>query len=339
MAHGEGMTKRRRRLALSSVVLLAGLATTGGVMTTCTPTTHGAVASDLGVARTTADLESVVDEPGPVAAETVVGADWEVDRSGLINLNHPEAKAAHLVDGPEPIIIPFHVIRHPRFGLFIVDTGVERALRDDPQHAALSGLAARVMKADKIRVRTDTSSWIAAQKEPLRGVFLTHLHLDHVSGMRDVPDDARVYTGPGESSATGFLNAFVRGPTDAALAGKGALQEWHYAGTGSTTDANAFAGVVDVFGDRTVWAISVPGHTAGSTAYLARTPAGPVLFTGDACHTAWGWEHGVEPGTFSVDQARSADSLARLRAFVARHPRVDVRPGHQLLAHPIAASR
>ena len=311
-----------------------------GALTTCTPTSHGSAASELGVVRTTAELESVVDEPGPVTVETVIGADWEVDRSGLVNLKHPEAKAAKLTDGPEPIIIPFHAIRHPRYGLYIVDTGVERALRDDPQHAALSGIAARFMGVDKIHVRTDTRSWLEAQKEPLRGVFLTHLHLDHVSGMRDVPDDAHVYTGPGESRDTGALNAFVRRPTDAALAGKGALQEWQFGADESQGAARdgAFAGVVDVFGDRTVWAIHVPGHTAGSTAYLARTPAGPVLFTGDACHTAWGWEHGVEPGTFSVDRPRSADSLARLRAFVSRHPRVDVRPGHQLLARPIAAS-
>jgi N-acyl homoserine lactone hydrolase len=60
--------------------------------------------------------------------------------------------------------------------------------------------------------------------------------------------------------------------------------------------------------------------------------------TGDACHTVWGWEYCVEPGTFSVDQRRSADSLARLEAFVARHPRVDVRLGHQVLARPNAAT-
>jgi N-acyl homoserine lactone hydrolase len=172
MTQDEAMTNRRRRLALPTALLVAVLATTAGVLSTCTPTTHGTVAAELGVARTTADLESVVDEPGPVTVETVVGADWEVDRSGLVNLKHPAAKAAHLVDGPEPIIIAFHAIRHPRYGLFIVDTGVERALRDDREHAALSGIAARSMGVDKIRVRTDTRSWIDAQKEPVRGVFL-----------------------------------------------------------------------------------------------------------------------------------------------------------------------
>jgi N-acyl homoserine lactone hydrolase len=90
-----------------------------------------------------------------------------------------------------------------------------------------------------------------------------------------------------------------------------------------------FDGVLDVFGDGSLWAIWVPGHTPGTIAYLARTLTGPVLLVGDACHTAWGWEHDVEPGSFSVDRAKGAESLARLERFVARHPKIDVRLGHQ----------
>ena len=91
----------------------------------------------------------------------------------------------------------------------------------------------------------------------------------------------------------------------------------------------AFEGVVDIFGDGSAWALWVPGHTGGSTAYLLRTPRGPVLLTGDACHTRWGWDHSVEPGSFSSDVPRSAESLARLERLVAEHPGVDVRLGHQ----------
>jgi hypothetical protein len=57
-----------------------------------------------------------------------------------------------------------------------------------------------------------------------------------------------------------------------------------------------------------------------------------VLLTGDACHTAWGWE----PGSFSDDRPKSAASLSRLRHFVARHPGVEVRLGHQSLRRRIA---
>jgi glyoxylase-like metal-dependent hydrolase (beta-lactamase superfamily II) len=315
----------RLRIALAVATLALGLAA-ASPLAASTPTSHAAVPSALGTARSCAELDAVVDVPGPITVDTVIGADWAVPRAAVINLDNPKAKEAKLTDGPEPIVVMFHAVRHPTRGLFLVDTGVERALRDDPGHAAVHGIAASFLHVQDMKMRTVTSDWIAAQKEPVRGVFLTHLHSDHVSGMRDVPNDAVVYTGPGEATERGMLNVFVRGLTDAALAGKGPIQEWTFA-----RDAGAeFDGVVDVFGDGTFWAIHVPGHTAGSTAYLARTAAGPVLLTGDASHTLWGWEHGVEPGWFSADKQKSADSLARLEAFVARHPQIDVRLGHQL---------
>lgn len=298
----------------------------------CAPTSHPVTAASLGVQRSAADLEAIVDQPGPVTVETVVGADWEVDRSGLINLKHEKARQAGLTDGPEAIIIPFHAIHHPVKGLYLVDTGVEKALRDDPSQAAVRGLVAFFMNVEKMRFRTDTATWIARQKEPVAGVFLTHLHVDHVSGMRDVPAPAPAYVGLGEATVATFENMFVRGVVDDALAGKGPIREWQF----RPQPGAAFDAVLDIFGDGTVWALSVPGHTPGSTAYLARTPAGPVLMVGDACHTTWGWENGVEPGKFSYDRERSAVSLAQLQRFVARHPSVDVRLGHQVLNRPAA---
>ncbi len=91
-----------------------------------------------------------------------------------------------------------------------------------------------------------------------------------------------------------------------------------------------FEGILDVFKDRSLFALYVPGHTPGSTAYLARTEKGPVLFTGDACHTVWGWQNGVEPGTYSADAPRGIANLERLHKFAERHPKIEVRVGHQL---------
>lgn len=126
-----------------------------------------------------------------------------------------------------------------------------------------------------------------------------------------------------------FEHLFTSGIFDEALEGKGPLLQWAF----RPDPQGAFEGMLDVFGDGSFWALSVPGHTPGSTAYLARTPSGPVLLTGDACHTAWGWEHGGEPGSFSNDKPKSAASLAALKKLAARHPSMDVRLGHQEL-HP-----
>jgi glyoxylase-like metal-dependent hydrolase (beta-lactamase superfamily II) len=177
-----------------------------------------------------------------------------------------------------------------------------------------------------MKVHTDTKSFIE-ENGPVAGVLLTHLHLDHVSGMRDVPNGTPVFVGPGEASNHTVLNAVVRSVTDKTLEGKPPLRELSF-----TPDPDgAFAGILDLFGDATVWALWVPGHTAGSIAIVARTPKGPVLLTGDACHTAWGWKNGVEPGSFSEDQKTSATSLDRLEKLASRHKTMDVRLGHQLL--------
>jgi glyoxylase-like metal-dependent hydrolase (beta-lactamase superfamily II) len=298
--------------------------------TGCASTSHATTPAALGVSSSSGSIEAVVDQPGPVTVQTIAAADWEVPRSGLINLDHPVAKAEGLKDGSEPIQIFVHVVRHPTRGAFLVDTGVERAFIADPDHAVVHGLFASLAHVEKLKVHTDTAVILANLGQSVQGVLLTHLHMDHVLGMRDVPASAPVYVGAGDAEEHSLMNAFQKGVYDDALEGKGPLREIRFA----PDPDGEFEGVLDLFGDGTLWAIAVPGHTPGSIAYLARTPNGPVLLTGDASHTAWGWEHGVEPGTFSDDAAKSAQSLARLERFVARHPAIDVRLGHQALARP-----
>jgi glyoxylase-like metal-dependent hydrolase (beta-lactamase superfamily II) len=38
------------------------------------------------------------------------------------------------------------------------------------------------MHTDRIAVRRSTAAWLAVAGRPVRGVFATHLHLDHVLG-------------------------------------------------------------------------------------------------------------------------------------------------------------
>lgn len=340
MVHLEGMqtngtspanatTTTTRKVATALSVLAAiVLAATGTIG--CSATSHPETPATMGAASRSASLEAVVDQPGPIAVETVVGADWAVPLAGLINLDHPTARAAGLKDRDEAIYVPFHVVRHPTKGTYLIDTGVERALFEAPDEAAIRGIVASFAHLEKMKRRTDTKTWIE-QNGPVQGVFLTHLHIDHISGMRDVPAGTPVFLGPGEAHARSFENMFVAPTTNRALENKPALSVWQF-----QPDADGrFEGVLDVFGDGTFWAIHVPGHTPGSTAYVARTPTGPVLFTGDACHTAWGWDHGVEPGDFSGDKKRSADNLARLKQSASKHPTMEVRLGHQ--PHPSPA--
>lgn len=291
----------------------------------CHAASHPTTPADLGQTRPVSELVALLDRPGPIVVETIASADWAVDREGMINLEHPKAEAAHLESGLEPIHVYFHALHHPTKGLFVVDTGVERSYRDAPSETRVSWLIRQAMDPAEMHVRMPLGEYLEKQPTRLRGVFLTHLHLDHVMGLPDVADETPLYAGPSEAGESHWTHLVTRGSIDDHLAGKHALREFAF-----TPESNApLRAVLDVFGDGSLWAIWVPGHTEGSVAYLARTPSGPVLMTGDACHTRWGWDHQVEPGTFSSDRARSADSLAQLVALVQQHPNITVRLGHQ----------
>ncbi len=304
-------------------LLLAFVALSPG----CTASHHPTIRSDLGAPASSDAMFERVARPGPIVLEKVLAANWVVARSGLINLDHPAARRAELGDGDEPIEIYFYALHHPEFGDYIVDTGVEAGFLAPDSSPYVSRLVKAGMKTEALVVRKTTADWLAERSEPLSGVFLTHIHLDHIMGMPDVPESTPIYAGPGETRSRQLLNMFSSGSTDRLLEGKGALREWPF----EPDPAKRFAGVLDVFGDGSLWALHVPGHTPGSTAFVVRTQEGPLLLLGDATHTRWGWENRVEPGTFSSDRERSAVSLKTLVDFAERFPQMEVHPGHQSL--------
>lgn len=304
-----------RLLALGLVPLLQA----------CGVTTHPVEPADLGQPSSLAAMEAVMDKPGPIEVDSMVSADWQVPLGGLLNLDAPAARQAGLQDRDEPIEIYAHVLRHPTHGAFLVDTGVSRKVLDDPDSFGLHSVMRRFFPLDRMQVRRSAQEIVGRLPGKLRGVLLTHLHIDHVSGMPDIASDVPSYVGKGEATTRALKNMFVRGATDALLAGKPALREWPFAGA----EDEPLGSVVDVLGDGTLYAFSIPGHTPGSTGYLARTPTGPVLFAGDTCITRWGWENGVEPGAFTDDHPLNRRSLLALKALAERHPGLRVRLGHQ----------
>jgi N-acyl homoserine lactone hydrolase len=287
-------------------------------------TTHRTTPARIGTPVSSAVMEALADQPGPIEVKTV-GADWEANLSGLLNIKDPKAVQAGLTKRKEPIQIYTHVVRHPAQGFFLVDTGVSRRFVQDPAGAGVGWVLRKYGGIEKMRPQQSTAEIIEAEGAPLKGVFMTHIHLDHVSGFPDIPKDVPIYTGAHEAEARLFLNLIAQGTNNHLLDGRPPLQELQF-----TNDPDGkFEGVNDVFGDGSLFAILTPGHTAGHVSYLARTTTGPVLLTGDTSHTRWGWENGIEPGTFLAEREPSRTSLRALKALSQRHPNMTVKLGHQ----------
>lgn len=271
--------------------------------------------ANLGSAATETDIVASMNRPGVIQFEKVVAADWRF--ANTIRAPGATEWTTRQLDAQ----IYFYAIRHPSFGLYLIDGGMPA-----DYEAHMGPLLRRVVRNDYgFRLRQSTEAWAAVNGQP-RGVFVTHLHYDHVLGVANLDHGVPVYVGQNDGAQRNFFYRFINQPTREALADR-RVHAWAFA----TPPADQLA-AIDVFGDGSLFAIHVPGHTPGSAAYLVNTTEGPQLIVGDAAHSREAWTGELEEATgFEHDLPQIFASRAALRALAARIPNLSAHPGHQSL--------
>lgn len=302
----------------SGLVAMAILAVAAGLSACATPATHHpAIASSVGTPSRTSDLEASLRQPGTVAFRRVRFATWTGGRGTFID--REDSRTSAVPPGFEEANIYAYVVDHPTQGRYLIDAGASADLAP-----RLNGIMRRALADMAVRIDQTTGRLLARQTAP-RAVFLTHLHFDHIGGLIDLDHATPVYLGPGDAAEKNRLNSLLGPPADAILGGYGPLQEWTF----QADPDGAFAGVLDIFGDGSVWAIHAPGHSPGSTAYLVNAIDGPKLIVGDAAHTRLGWEQAMPQPVPAPARTDAAISFERLRRFADAHSNVEVFLGHQ----------
>lgn len=310
-------------LNLSRNVLQAITLASAFALCSCQATSKDTAKSQLGTPTTEQAMIAALEEEGVIVFTKHTAGHWQVPLSGLLNLEHPKAIAADIADREEPIDVYTYSLVHPTAGNYLVDSGISESFRKSGGRSYSKDIAAlvnAVMGFDKLELVTTTRE-ISERLSGIDGVFLTHIHMDHILGLTDLDETVPVYIGPGEASLRDFMHAFTQGTTNRLLKRQKNLQELQFSHTA----------ILDVFGDGSLFAVHAPGHTPGTIAYIANTTDGVQLLLGDVTHTRWGWENQVESGTYSYDSPASAESLAKIRALADAIHSVAVHPGHQTL--------
>jgi len=212
--------------------------------------------------------------------------------------------------------------------LVLVDAGWDTATCEAPARA----LGRALSFAMGVRVRPEESIALqlrALGLDPARvtAVVATHLHLDHVAGVRDFPN-AEVLVSQSELKA--YWDApFTSGYRARDLARQGRIRAVQL----NATPTYGFPGSVDPFGLGDVVMLDARGHSAGSVAVALRGPQGTFVHVGDAVYQSW--EFGLSregPCLVALQQTWRRDELKRtyecLRACEADPRRPVVVPSH-----------
>lgn len=264
--------------------------------------------------------DNIIRKSSLVDVRIIHSGNLRVKLSNTINLRHPACSGMKDKEITAPIFA--YLLHHEKFGYFLIDSGCESSYVNNPYGPMKGLLFPMVMPKTELEPSESIDSQLSKTVlEHIRGVFFTHLHFDHTSGLPALPENLIYIAGKGEIaySIKWLLepNHFKR---------KDTIHMIDF----NTKSSQIFpiGKSVDIFGDQTVWAISTPGHSKGHISYLINSKDGPVLIAGDACIRNKSLEIGVGPGTSSFNIAKAQQTLDKICAFVKSNPTVKVWCGH-----------
>jgi len=190
--------------------------------------------------------------------------------------------------GPGSVTDSCYLIRHGNQQM-VWDTGLPAETKGKPMNE--NGMIAAID-----RTLADQLGQLGVKPADVDVVGISHMHGDHI-GQAAQFTNARLLVGKGD------FEMLAGRPEDT-------LKAWRDDGknvTLATTD-------VDVFGDGSVVALHLPGHTPDHLALLVNLKSGPVLLTGDLYHSTIAREQRALPG-FNTSREQT---LASMDTFEAR---------------------
>lgn len=266
------------------------------------------------------DWEEIFANPSDIRIVTIETGRLTFSNKLMINLSHPNAK--HIKEEELTIPVYCHLIQHSIHGNYLVDTGLDRSFQSDV-YGNIQGKRRELLwplKSYQDKGQ-DIATQLSLRNTEIKGVFLSHLHIDHVAGVQNLSKSLQIIVGkdePYHCSGKRFFQDHFKG-----------IETIYEIDFTSIKDKKPLGPSVDIFGDGSFWAISTPGHTQGHVSYLINGKEQITLLTGDACDLELGFKNCVGPGLgcYSIDSAQK--SIEQLISFVNLYPQIKVVFGHE----------
>ncbi len=249
---------------------------------------------------------------------------WFVERGSLTRQIHLPAMVA--------------VIRHPRLGLILFDTGYGQPLCESTSWPARAYRAILPFECPDEQTVPYHLWSLGLSAKDLSLIILSHFHPDHIGSLKELPrvpilhsqaglTALAKYT-PAQRARAAFFPELLPDDFPArARAIEGLPRVELEAGLAPFTEA------YDVAGDGSLLAIALPGHAEGQYGLLCRIESGDTIFL--VADAAWtqrnirefalpGWPAGAIIG----DRAAFENTLGKLQKLQRLRPDVALIPSH-----------
>lgn len=218
---------------------------------------------------------AVAAPPTPMRLYVLNSADMTVPRAFL------QAGA----EGSQWVPAAMYLVKHPK-GNILFDTGVNDREIERPGSVWNPGAVAYfgLKRTPEQSIEAQLAK-AGLTPQDIRYVVISHLHLDHAGNLSKFPnatfiiqdDELKQAWWPDEGFEQGYLLEDISDTRHLRVM--------------------RLNGNLDLYGDRSIEVVRVPGHTPGSQIMLARLPkTGTALFTGDAVYLRENLEKNLVPG-------------------------------------------
>jgi len=229
------------------------------------------------------------------------------------------------------IPISVFVLEH-RNGLVLFDAGLDPAIVSDPNYVASA--IGRFFMRRVFRFHIGPDDTVARKLEQfgyaatdVRKVVVSHLHFDHIGGIKQVPQAELVVSRAEWDQLSGphperdfMLREHIELP--------GA--KWQPIEFVATDDplCAPFGGIHDVMGDGSMVLLPTPGHTLGSLSMLVRSEDfPPLLLVADLTYEVDLLMQDQLPGVYS-DNVQLKSSFAKVRGLKEKLPDLVILASH-----------
>jgi len=258
--------------------------------------------------------KTIFEHPAPIEIMSYQTGSVVIDLDGALNPYHIKSPR---ISGTVEVPILAHCISHKELGHFLLDAGLDKSYYHDPY-----GGMDVPLKEEYIQDKNQNIGYqLGDGSSKLNAIFLSHMHPDHIAGLRDLPKDIPVVVCKGEIEdyEPDLYGDFLQDI------------ETVYEIDFSDSDAIApFSHCVDLLGDGSLWAISTPGHTRGHISFIVNGLTGPKLLTMDVAFIPENISYGVAPSDYTWDVDKAQESLEKLNEFIGLFRGIEVITGHML---------